>query len=134
MNARELFRFLKFMLVSASAGILQLASFALFNELLQWSYWPCYLLSLVLSVVWNLTVNRKITFRSTANIPAALAKILAFYAAFTPLTTVVGNWLVETVGWNEYLVTVLNMLFNFVTEFFFQRFVVFRKTIDSSAQ
>ncbi len=79
-------------------------------------------------------MNRKITFRSTANIPAALAKILAFYAVFTPLTTVVGNWLVETVGWNEYLVTVLNMLFNFVAEFFFQRFVVFRKTIDSSAQ
>lgn len=134
MNIHELFRFLKFMLVSASAGILQIGSFALLNELLQWSYWPCYLLSLVLSVVWNLTVNRKVTFRSTANIPAALAKILAFYAVFTPLTTIVGNWLVETVGWNEYLVTVLNMLFNFVTEFFFQRFVVFRNTIDSSHQ
>lgn len=129
----EFLRVVKFTLVSVSAGIIQLGSFALLNELIRWPYWPCYLLSLVLSVVWNLTINRKVTFRSQTNYTLALIKVLAFYAVFTPVTTVLGNWLVETVGWNEYLVTVLNMLLNFTTEFLYQRFFVFRGSIDSRA-
>ncbi len=132
MNVRELIRFFKFLLVSVSAGILQMGSFALLNELLHLNYWVSYLVSLTLSVVWNLTVNRKVTFHSTANIPAALAKILAYYAVFTPATTLLGSWLVDTVGWNEYLVTALNMVLNFATEFLYQRFVVFRGSIDSA--
>ena len=129
----EFLRVVKFTLVSVSAGIIQLGSFALLNELIRWPYWPCYLLSLVLSVVWNLTINRKVTFRSQTKYTLALIKVLAFYAVFTPVTTVLGNWLVETVGWNEYLVTVLNMLLNFTTEFLYQRFFVFRGSIDSRA-
>ncbi len=129
---REFFRFLKFLVVSIGAGVIQMATFALMNELFKWNYWPCYLISLILSVVWNLTVNRKVTFRSTANIPLALIKILAFYAVFTPTTTLLGNWLVETVGWNEYLVTALNMVLNFLTEFLYQRFVIFRGSIDTA--
>ena len=129
----EFLRVVKFTLVSVSAGIIQLGSFALLNELIRWPYWPCYLLSLVLSVVWNLTINRKVTFRSQTNYTLALIKVLAFYAVFTPVTTVLGNWLVETVGWNEYLVAVLNMLLNFTTEFLYQRFFVFRGSIDSRA-
>ena len=109
---KEFLRFLKFLAVSVGAGVIQIGTFALMNELIRWSYWPSYLISLILSVVWNLTVNRKVTFKSDANIPLALLKIFLFYAVFTPVTTIGGNWLVETVGWNEYLVTVLNMLLN----------------------
>lgn len=127
----EFLRIIKFTVVSVSAAVIQLGTFALMNELLLWPYWPCYLTSLVLSVVWNLTINRKVTFRSETNYTIALIKVLAFYAVFTPVTTILGNWLVETVGWNEYVVTILNMLLNFVTEFLYQRFFVFRGSIDS---
>lgn len=128
---KEFWRFLKFLLVSVGAGLIQLGSFALMNELIRWSYWPSYLISLILSVVWNLTVNRKVTFKSTANIPVALLKIIAFYAVFTPVTTVGGQWLVNG-GWNEYVVQILSMLLNFVTEFLYQRFVIFRKSLDTA--
>ena len=128
----EFLRVLKFTLVSISAGVIQLGSFALLNELIRWPYWPCYLISLVLSVVWNLTINRKVTFRSETNYAVALIKVLIFYAIFTPVTTILGNWLVETLHWNEYIVTILNMLLNFVTEFLYQRFFVFRGSIDST--
>ncbi|MBR2406510.1 MAG: GtrA family protein [Clostridia bacterium] len=129
---KEFLRFLKFLAVSVGAGVIQIGTFALMNELIRWSYWPSYLISLILSVVWNLTVNRKVTFKSDANIPLALLKIFLFYAVFTPVTTIGGNWLVETVGWNEYLVTALNMVLNFITEFLYQRFVIFRTSIDNT--
>lgn len=57
---------------------------------------------------------------------------LCYYAVFTPLSTLLGNWLVETCGWNEYLVTVMNMLLNFVTEYLFDTFVVFRGSMDTN--
>ena len=131
-NRQELWRALKFLLFSASAGIIEIVSFALLNELTGWSYWPCYLIALVLSVLWNFTLNRKFTFKSAANVPVAMLKVAAYYAVFTPLTTVGGNWLAEGLGWNDYLVTGINMVLNFVTEFLFQRFVVYGKSVDTA--
>ena len=132
MKHREFWRVVKFVLFSASAGLVEMGSFALLNELTGWGYWPCYLIALVLSVVWNFTLNRKFTFHSAANVPAAMLKVLAYYAVFTPLSTVLGDWLADTLHWNEYLVTILNMLLNFVTEFLYQRWFVFGKSIDTA--
>ena len=129
---QEALRAVKFALFSASAGLIQIGSFTLFNEVFHWTYWVCYLLSLVLSVLWNFTLNRKYTFRSAANVPVAMAKVAAYYAVFTPLSTLLGNWLVDGLGWNEYLVTALNMILNFVTEFLYQRWFVFGKSIDTA--
>ena len=129
---KEFWRAVKFALFSASAGLIQIGSFTLMNELFHWPYWVCYLTALVLSVLWNFTLNRKFTFKSAANVPVAMAKVAAYYAVFTPLSTLLGNWLVYSLGWNEYLVTILNMLLNFVTEFLYQRFVVFGKSIDTA--
>ena len=131
-SAKEAWRFIKFLFFSISAGAIQMGSFALLTEFTEWSYWPCYLISLVLSVVWNFTLNRKFTFKSAANVPAAMAKVLAYYAVFTPLSTLLGNFLAEDLMWNEYLVTGINMVLNFVTEYLFQRFVVFGKNIDNA--
>lgn len=130
----EFLRFVKFSLFSVSAGLIELLSFALLNELTPWSYWPCYLIALLLSVTWNFTLNRKLTFKSAANVPIAMLKVLAYYALFTPLSTLLGNYLAETLGWNEYLVTAINMLLNFSTEFLYQRFYVFRKSIDTAVK
>ena len=128
----ETWRFLKFVLFSASAGIIEIGSFALLNELLDWPYWPSYLIALVLSVLWNFTLNRKFTFRSAADVPRAMLLVAAYYAVFTPATTLLGNWLAEDLGWNEYLVTGINMLLNVTTEFLFQKYVVYRDQIDTA--
>jgi putative flippase GtrA len=132
MNRTELWRVIKFVLFSASAGIIQIVSFTLLNEFTNWPYWPCYLIALVLSVIWNFTLNRRFTFRSANNVPVAMLKVAAYYAVFTPLSTWLGSFLADTLGWNEYLVTALNMILNFVTEFLFDTFVVFRGTIDTN--
>ena len=129
---KEILRVIKFVLFSVSAGIIEIVSFTLLTQLTDWQYWPRYLIALVLSVLWNFTLNRKFTFKSANNVPLALMKILAFYCVFTPVTTILGNYLAENLGWNEYLVTGLNMLMNITTEYLYDRFVVFGKTIDTN--
>ena len=132
MSKKELLRSLKFLAFSLSAGVIELVSFSLLNELTGWSYWPCYLVALVLSVVWNFTLNRRYTFQSANNVPVAMLKVAGFYAVFTPASTWLGNYLAETLLWNEYLVTILNMVMNFVLEYLFDRFVVFRASLDTN--
>ena len=129
---KEFWRAVKFALFSASAGLIELGSFALLNELLHLPYWLSYLIALVLSVLWNFTLNRKFTFKSTANVPAAMLKVAGYYAVFTPLSTLLEHWLAGSLGWNEYLVTGINMALNLVTEFLFQRFVVYRDSVDTA--
>lgn len=129
-KSKEWVRVLKFVLFSASAGLIQILSFSLLNELLAWKYWPCYLISLLLSILWNFTFNRRYTFRSDANITRAMLLVLAFYAVFTPITTILGNWLAEDMLWNEYLVTGINMGLNLILEYLYQRYVVYRNRID----
>ncbi|MBQ7281138.1 MAG: GtrA family protein [Spirochaetales bacterium] len=134
MKRDEFFRTIKFTLFSIYAGVIQILSFTLMNELLDLPYWPCYLTALILSVIWNFTLNRKFTFKSANNVPVAMMKVLGYYAIFTPLSTIFGNWLAEDLLWNEYLVTILNMIINFVTEYLFDRFVVFGRSIDSAVR
>ena len=129
---KEVWRAVKFVLFSASAGIIEMGVFALLNEWIRWSYWPCYLIALTVSVVWNFTLNRRFTFRSASNVPRAMALVLLFYCVFTPVTTLLGNYLAETLLWNEYLVTGINMLLNITTEYLYDRFVVFRKSLDTN--
>ncbi len=129
---KESLRVIKFVFFSISAGLIEIISFTLLNELVKWPYWPCYLIALVLSVLWNFTLNRKFTFRSAGNVPIAMLKVAAFYAVFTPTTTILGHYLAETCGWNEYLVTGFNMALNFVTEYLYDRFVVFGRTLDTN--
>ena len=128
---KEIIRTIKFVLFSASAGIIQIVSFTLLTEFSGLSYWPCYLISLVLSVLYNFTINRKFTFHSSANVPIAMLKVFIYYLIFTPLSTIGGNFLVESLGWNDYLVEILSMLLNFITEFLFTRFVVYGKQVDN---
>ena len=122
---KELWRTVKFVLFSASAGIIQVASFALFEEVLHLVHWLSYLISLVLSVLWNFTLNRKFTFKSAANVPVAMAKLFGFYLVFTPVSTWLGH-VAETAGVNDYVILALTMIANFVLEFLFCKLVVYR--------
>lgn len=127
----ELLRTLKYFTFAASAGVIEMLIFTLLNQLTHWSYWRCYLIALVMSVLWNFTLNRKFTFKSTNNIPIAMTKVAIYYAIFTPTSTILGNYLVEKLLWNSYIVTLFSLLLNGVTEYLYQRFYVFGKSIDS---
>lgn len=132
MKNKEFLRTVKFFLFSISAGVIQMASFALLNELAGLQYWASYLIALVLSVLWNFTFNRRYTFKSTENVGRAMLLVALYYCVFTPLSTMLEHQLAGNLGWNEYLVTVMNMALNLVTEFLFQRFVVYRKSLDTN--
>ena len=128
-NKKQLWQAVKFTLFSVSAGIIQIGSFALLEIFIK-SYWVAYLVSLVLSIVWNFTLKRKFTFKSAANIPIAMAKVLGFYAVFTPLSTWLGH-IAERGGVNDFLILGVTMLANFVLEFLFCKFVVYRGQEDT---
>ena len=122
---------IKFAIFSVSAGIIQTLSFTLVNELTTWKYTPCYLIALTLSVVWNFTLNREFTFQSANNVPLAMAKVFGFYCVFTPLSVWWGSALTGA-GWNEYLVLFGTMAVNLTTEFLYDRFFVFRDSINTN--
>ncbi len=132
MKAKEIIRTLKFVLFSTGAGIIQTVTFTLLNEFVTDKYWYAYLPALVLSVLFNFTVNRKFTFKSASNVPVAMLKVAAYYVVFTPLSTWWGDFLAESWHWNEYAVLALTMAINLSTEFLYQKFVVFRNSIDTN--
>ena len=57
--------------------------------------------------------------------------VALFYAVFTPLSTWGGSALTNA-GWNEDLVLIFTMLLNFVLEFLYQKFVVYRNLTDTN--
>ena len=127
---KNLLQTIKFTLFSLSAGIIQLGSFALLHDVIKLTWWPSYLISLILSVLWNFTLNRNFTFQSASNVPIAMLKVFAYYCVFTPLSTLLGNYLTSTLGYNDYLVTILNMLIDLVTEFLYQKYYVFKDSLQ----
>ena len=129
---KQIWQVVKFTLFSISAGLIQVGSFALLEIFIK-TYWIPYLTSLLLSIVWNFTLNRKFTFKSAANVPVAMAKVLGFYAVFTPLSTWLGA-LAEAAGAYDFLILAVTMIANFVLEFLFCKFVVFRGQEDTLQQ
>lgn len=126
---KQLWQVIKFTLFSVSAGVIQIGSFALLEIFIK-DYWIPYLTSLVLSILWNFTLNRRYTFKSAANVPVAMAKVFGFYLVFTPLSTFLGN-VAEGHGVNDFLILIVTMLANFALEFLFCKFVVYRGKEDT---
>ena len=132
-DKKELWRALKFTVISLSAGIIQIGSFTLLNEFVLGEEQAAisHFIALVLSVIWNFTINRKVTFKSSNNIVKSMILVALFYVVFTPASTFFMGW-ATGIGWNEYLVEGLNMLANFVLEYLFTRFVVYRNSCDTA--
>ncbi len=142
---------IKYLMCTAGAGIIQFVSFTLLNTVLHFDrlplflklfpstavtelkYGPSYFVALVLSVIFNFTANRKYTFRSANNIPVAMAKALGYYIVFTPLSIWWGEALAQH-GWNEFAILIPTMIVNGVTEFLFNRFFVFRDSINTAVK
>lgn len=136
---------IKFILFSASAGVIEFGSYTLLDKftridelthldkLFGNDYGLTYFIALLLSVLWNFTFNRKFTFKSAANVPTAMLKVLAFYLVFTPLSIWWGVALTN-IGWNEYLVLAITMLINLSTEYVYDRYVVYKETVFTNEQ
>ena len=136
-NKTEIVRMVKFALLSASAGIIQTLTFTLIDGIFHPSYYASYLPALILSILWNFTLNRKFTFKSASNIPVAMLKVFCYYLVFTPVSTWLGNVASEyfsQVQFINYIVLAVTMVANLVTEFLFQRYFVFGKSIDTSVK
>ena len=123
-DKKQVWQAVKFTLFSISAGIIQIGAFALLEVFIK-DYWIPYLTSLVLSILWNFTLNRRYTFKS-----AAMAKVFGFYMVFTPLSTYLGN-VAEGHGVNDFFILIVTMLANFALEFLFCKFVVYRGKEDT---
>ena len=133
-NTKEIVRAFKFTVISLSAGIIQIGSFTLLNEVFKLPNPEIsHLIALVLSVIWNFTINRKVTFKSSNNVVKSMILVALFYVVFTPASTFFMKWATE-LGLNEYLVEGINMLANFVLEFLFTRFVVYRNSCDTATK
>ena len=130
-DVTSVWQVVKFTLFSISAGLIQVAAFTLMETVFHLPYWPSYLTALVLSVLWNFTFNRRYTFRSDASVGRSMLLVALFYAVFTPVSTWWGHALTSA-GWNDFLVLAITMAVNFVTEFLYQRFVVYRNRIDTN--
>ncbi len=139
----EVWQATKFTLFSISAGVIQIGSYVLFFEVFHWAPWLAYLVSLILSVLWNYTFNRTYTFRSSADVGRSMLLVGLFYLVFTPLSTwwtaaltganpFTNAQASETPLVNNYIVQGGTMLINFITEFLYQKFVVYRGTIDTN--
>jgi len=147
-------QFFKFLLCAASAGIIQFVTFTILQTIFKktgtdqtlgtmWFFQDGYLkttfiattCALVLSILWNFTLNRKFTFKAANNLPLAMVLAFCFYIPFYPFQT----WYVGTIEQELFKYTTTNaiwpgliaegtvMIINFVLEFLWQKFVVFRK-------
>ncbi len=128
---QTIIQILKFVAFSMGAGIIQFLTFTILRECTTWQYWACYLPSLILSVLYNFTVNRRYTFKSANNVPIAMLKVALFYCVFTPVSLYLGEVAAQH-GVNEYIVTIVTMLCNLVTEFLYCRFFVYGKSINTN--
>ena len=129
---KELMRTIKFTLFSLSAGLIQIVSYTLLYEIAHLPEYVSYLIALILSVLWNFTLNRKFTFKSANNVPVAMLKVALFYVVFTPATTLLEKYLTETLGWSGYIATIINMILNFVLEYLYDRYFVFKDSMDTN--
>ncbi len=121
----------KFVAFSMGAGIIQLVSYTIIHELTDCAHWKAYLPSLILSVLYNFTVNRKFTFKSANNVPIAMLKVALFYCVFTPVSLYLGQ-MAENAGVNNYIVEAVTMGCNLISEYLYCRFVVYRNSMNTN--
>ena len=130
---QQFFQFVKFTLFSVSAGVIQLLSTTILHQWTGWLsnyYWLAYIIGLTLSVIWNFTFNRKFTFKATNNVPLAMALVILYNCIIVVPLAFGGDALVNL--WGEQwgiLVTAISLLINFITEFFWDKFIVFKRAV-----
>ena len=149
---KELLRTLKYALIAISAGAIQFISSIVLKLILDQTglkdqsmyfiheFGTTTFISdtvgLALSILWNFTFNRKFTFKAANNVPIAMTLAALFYVPFYPFQI----WYIDTIEkalasigfWGFVIGLVTCMIINGVLEFLWQRFVVFRKSVDTN--
>ena len=130
---QQFIQIVKFTLFSASAGVIQLVSTSVLHEWTGWLvgyYYIAYIIGLTLSVIWNFTFNRKFTFKAANNVPVAMTLVVIYNCLIVIPLAWGGDELVKIWGTDlGIVVTVITMLINFVTEFFWDKFIVFNAKV-----
>ena len=130
---QQFIQFIKFTLFSASAGAIQLLSTTILHQWTGWLldyYWLAYIIGLTLSVIWNFTFNRKFTFKAANNVPLAMTLVIIYNCIIVVPLALGGDALVKL--WGEQwgiLVTAISLLINFITEFFWDKYIVFNQKV-----
>ena len=153
---KELWRAIKFTLFSISAGVIQAVSSLLLKLVIldrvmdpnatiifidpkpqPTSTFIADTVGLALSVIWNFTFNRKFTFKAASNVPIAMLLAFLFYVPFYPFqiwyVAMVERNLSSIGEWGFVIGLGTCMVVNFVLEFLWQKFVVFRGKVDTNA-
>lgn len=130
---QQFLQLLKFTVFMASAGAIQLLSTTTLHQWTGWLadyYWVAYVIGLTLSVIWSFTFNRKFTFKAANNVPLAMVLVIIYNCLIVIPLAWGGDELVKLWG-NDLgiVVTIITMLINFVTEFFWDKFIVFNKRV-----
>lgn len=130
---QQFWQFVKFALFSASAGVIQLVTTTTLHQWTGWLldyYWAAYVIGLTLSVIWNFTLNRKFTFKASSNVPIAMT-LVVIYNLIIVVPLAFGGQALEELWGHDYgiVVTVIELLINFVTEFLWDKFIVFNDKI-----
>ncbi|MDE7330601.1 MAG: GtrA family protein [Clostridia bacterium] len=130
-KTQQFLQFLKFTAFSASAGVIQLLTTTTLHQWTGWLidyYWIAYIIGLTLSVIWNFTFNRKFTFKEAHNIKLAMVLVILYNCIIVIPLAFGGNELERLWGPDlGIVVTVITLLINFVTEFAWDKLVVFNK-------
>lgn len=154
MKNKQLWRAIKFTLFSISAGAIQAVSSLLLKLVIldrvmdpdatmkfiieqPTSTFIADTVGLALSVIWNFTFNRKFTFKAASNVPIAMLLAFVFYIPFYPFqiwyVAMVEQGLASIGDWGYVIGLGTCMIINFVLEFLWQQFVVFRGKVDTNA-
>ena len=151
-NKKELWRALKYTLFAISAGVIQIVSSlalkAILNTFMDENKTMVFIneiavssfiaetVGLALSIIWNFTFNRKFTFKAANNVPIAMLLAFVFYVPFYPFQTwyigAVEGKLAHIGFWAFVIAQGTVMIINFVLEFLWQQFVVFRGKVDTN--
>ena len=130
---KETARVIKFVLFSASAGIIETLAMILCEEILKIpAHWLCYGTALVLCVLLFLSFIRELTFQRAAIVPRAMLLVFLFSVPSAPFTVWNEHFLADTHGWNEYAVLAINMALNLSLEYLWDNFVVYRNSKDTN--
>lgn len=152
-SKKEVWRGVKFLLFSISAGAIQAISSLLLKLVIldrvidpeatltfiieqPTSTFIADTVGLALSILWNFTFNRKFTFRAANNVPIAMLLAFVFYVPFYPFqiwyVATIEEQLVNMGSWGFIIGLGTCMIINFVLEFLWQQFVVFRGKVDTN--
>lgn len=157
----------KYLLCTASAGLIELISFTILKAILvktmgleqqttfivtsSTSIFIATTVALALSVLWNFTLNRKITFKAANNVPKAMFLAFLFYVPFYPFkiwfngvlpgmavanaAAAAGLTSIAYLTAHSIIITafeIISMLCNGILEFCWQKFFIYRKSINTA--